>query len=141
MAKLDGNEFVFILGANTVDQTDMIGISWTTDAEKSESTGVADAWDTFESDIIKGCSGHLDGYYRGGAAREAGSLRKALFDAWEATGHSATFSIRPSGTGSTKRTLTGTMILDQMPMNFAMRETSTMSCDFTVNGALGDAAQ
>lgn len=123
----------------TPNNVTRVRLRWT--KRKAESTGMGDDWKTYLAVPIKRLEIEIEGYTTDGASPESNSLREALFALYAEDGHQGPFVIRPNGTGSGKRAISGTMILKAMPETYNAAETATLNGSGGSTGTVTDQAQ
>lgn len=139
--KISGKDMILVLGSVTVAGTDLISISYFLEGKKVNSEGAGDDWETFLTDLTKAGGFTVNGYDSGTTTAEASSLRKGLEDIWSQDDHQDTASIQISGTGTPKRAVAGTAILDRWESTADKAATGLLTATFTWNGTVSLANQ
>lgn len=132
MAKLTGWACMVTMGSVDIDPSQMKSIETNYAGDESESTGMGDPWDTFESDIARGCTVSIEGWDIAGGTPPANSLRKALTDAMAVD--SVTVKIYPSDDTMGNRMIQFDMLLDEWTEEFSLSDTSPITASGTATG-------
>ncbi len=140
MAKFVGNNIVVILGSTTITQNDIIDIDYTWTNDKVENQGVAD---TFETNLhtLTHFTFTINGYDDSPGTATTNSLRAAVMAIQAQTDCQDLFEIRPFGTASTRRKITGTAHLDSPTGSAGAVANALLSATFTATGTVTDTTQ
>lgn len=140
MAKISGKFLRLEIGGIMVTANDVISVETTFTAEKAESSGMADDWQTFLADITKGATLTINGY---DAANEEGvippdSLRNALYTVYNTDTAEDTFLIMPDGDTAGEEMISGVFVIDNIEGDNTRNEASTLTATCTANNTVSD---
>lgn len=139
--KITGKDMIAILGSTTVAATDLISISYFLEGKKVNSEGAGDDWEAFLTDLTKAGGFTINGYDSGITTPETLSLRKGIEDIWSQDDHQDTVTIEISGTATTRRSVSGTAVLDRWESTADKSATGLLTAAFTWNGTVSLANQ
>ena len=140
MAKFIGSSLVVIIGGTTITASDVIDIDYEWANDKVENHGVGDAYKTNLTTVTE-FTFTVNGYDDSPGTSTAGSLRAVLVAVQAQADHQDTFDIRPFGTASLKRKITGTAHLDSMSGGLGATANALLSGKFTATGTVTDGTQ
>lgn len=140
MAKFIGSNIVVILGGVTVTQNDIIDIDYTWTNDKVENQGVSDTFETNLHTLIH-FTFTINGYDDSPGTTTASSLRAALMAIQVQADLTDTFDIRPFGSASGKRKITGSAHLDSPTGSLGNVTNALLSATFTATGTVTDTTQ
>lgn len=140
MAKFTGSNIVVILGGTTITQNDVIDIDYEWSNDKVENEGVSDIWET-NLTTISHFNFTINGYDDSPGTATTSSLRAALMAVQVQADHQDTFDIRPFGTTSGKRKITGTFHLNSVKGSGKFNDNALLTASCTSTGTVTDTTQ
>lgn len=140
MAKFTGSAGLVGLSGSFVTANDVIDVDFGYENGKVENDGVGD---TFETNLTTTTvfTFTVNGYDDSPGTATAASLRALVAAIQSQADHQDTFDLRPFGTASGKRKITGTAHLDSYKTSWAHKGNALLSATFTATGTVTDTTQ
>ena len=140
MAKYTGDSGVTLLGGTAITANDVLDVDFEWANGKVENDGIGD---TFETNLTTTTvfTFTINGYDDSPGTPTSGSLKAVVMAIQSQADHQATFDLRPFGTASGKRKITGTAHLDSVKYSYGHKANALLSASFTATGTVTDTTQ